>query len=318
MKSGTGPTLPASSARWGTTVWGGRHRREGPDHGLQVHHRQRRGATSDAIQGLDYARAMGAQVINCSWAERPIQPPCAPPSSGCGTPGFWRYGGVGNHRRGHGTQPRYPASYAFENMLTVVATTASDGLADFSNYGATVARPGAPGEGIFSTRGSPRTTPTRARPARRWRLRWWRRADADAGAFLPRRPCSWWSASCGDGSPAGPGGPVRVRGPREPGARAARHPLRGFRRLRRQGAPPLGVQFTNTTRGTFEGASWDFGDGTTSTADSPAHVFGSEGSFPVTLTVVGPTRDLEDADGVRAGQLPGSSRGPSTGWIRRR
>ncbi len=44
------------------------------------------------------------------------------------------------------------------------------------------------------------------------------------------------------------------------------------------------VNFTNTTTGDPTEFSWDFGDGTTSTAASPPHGFSSPGTYEVTLT----------------------------------
>ncbi|MBI3119877.1 MAG: PKD domain-containing protein [Candidatus Hydrogenedentes bacterium] len=54
------------------------------------------------------------------------------------------------------------------------------------------------------------------------------------------------------------------------------------------GVAPLTVQFTDTTQAngvTILGYEWDFGDGETSTTQSPSHVFTDPGVFTVTLTV---------------------------------
>jgi PKD repeat protein len=51
------------------------------------------------------------------------------------------------------------------------------------------------------------------------------------------------------------------------------------------GAAPLDVAFTDTSTGGPTTWSWDFGDGTTSTAQSPAHTYSSEGTYSVALTV---------------------------------
>ncbi|MBI2303735.1 MAG: PKD domain-containing protein [Chloroflexi bacterium] len=53
------------------------------------------------------------------------------------------------------------------------------------------------------------------------------------------------------------------------------------------GTVPLTVYFTDTTSGTPTGWLWDFGDGYTSTAQSPNHVYNSSGTFTVTLTASG-------------------------------
>ena len=52
------------------------------------------------------------------------------------------------------------------------------------------------------------------------------------------------------------------------------------------GTPELRVQFTNTSSQYTE-SSWSFGDGTTSTEDSPMHTYTSTGTYDVSLSVTG-------------------------------
>ena len=54
------------------------------------------------------------------------------------------------------------------------------------------------------------------------------------------------------------------------------------------GCSPLAVQFTNTSTN-FTSCLWTFGDGTTSTATSPTHVYTNNGIFTVVLKCWGPT-----------------------------
>lgn len=51
------------------------------------------------------------------------------------------------------------------------------------------------------------------------------------------------------------------------------------------------VTFTNASTGTVTSQVWDFGDGSTSTLDSPVHVYGSSGTFTVSLHAFGPCGD---------------------------
>jgi PKD repeat protein len=51
------------------------------------------------------------------------------------------------------------------------------------------------------------------------------------------------------------------------------------------GPVPLAVQFTDTSKGSPTSWSWDFGDGTTSTQQNPAHSYAKTGAYTVTLTV---------------------------------
>ncbi len=54
------------------------------------------------------------------------------------------------------------------------------------------------------------------------------------------------------------------------------------------GNAPLTVSFTDTSTGSITSRVWNFGDGSTSTAANPAHVYASPGVYSPSLTVVGP------------------------------
>jgi len=51
------------------------------------------------------------------------------------------------------------------------------------------------------------------------------------------------------------------------------------------GVVPLSVNFTNTSLGNVQSWQWDFGDGGTSTVESPSHTYTSVGTFTAKLTV---------------------------------
>lgn len=53
------------------------------------------------------------------------------------------------------------------------------------------------------------------------------------------------------------------------------------------GPAPLAVAFTNLSAGDWTTASWNFGDGATSSEVSPSHTYATEGTFTVSLTVSG-------------------------------
>jgi len=65
-------------------------------------------------------------------------------------------------------------------------------------------------------------------------------------------------------------------------------PQADFSADNQSGAPPLGVQFNNQSSGSISSYLWDFGDGSTSGDQSPYHVYGTPGSYVVSLTVTGP------------------------------
>ncbi|MAB80321.1 MAG: hypothetical protein CMJ89_13285 [Planctomycetes bacterium] len=56
----------------------------------------------------------------------------------------------------------------------------------------------------------------------------------------------------------------------------------------RTGEMPLNVSFVDQSTGGVTNWSWDFGDGSTSTLQSPLHVYGTTGTYTVTLTSTGP------------------------------
>lgn len=61
-----------------------------------------------------------------------------------------------------------------------------------------------------------------------------------------------------------------------------------FTSNRRTGRTRLTVRFTDLSTGTVSGWLWDFGDGATSTSQSPSHTYTIPGAFTVTLEVTGP------------------------------
>jgi len=54
------------------------------------------------------------------------------------------------------------------------------------------------------------------------------------------------------------------------------------------GFAPLAVNFVNSSTGSIASYFWTFGDGTTSTAAAPSHVYSAVGSYNVSLLVSGP------------------------------
>jgi len=55
----------------------------------------------------------------------------------------------------------------------------------------------------------------------------------------------------------------------------------------RTGQAPAAVQFKDSSRGNITAWEWDFGDGTTSSVQSPRHTYGNPGNYTVTLTIRG-------------------------------
>ena len=62
----------------------------------------------------------------------------------------------------------------------------------------------------------------------------------------------------------------------------------GFTASPTAGFAPLTVTFANTSTGDYTASQWDFGDGATSTEESPMHTYTLPSVYTVTLTVSGP------------------------------
>jgi len=65
-------------------------------------------------------------------------------------------------------------------------------------------------------------------------------------------------------------------------------PVAAFSATPLTGNKPLTVNFTNQSTGSITSWAWNFGDGGTSTEQSPAHIYNSAGNYTVSLTVTGP------------------------------
>ena len=65
-------------------------------------------------------------------------------------------------------------------------------------------------------------------------------------------------------------------------------PVADFSTSTTSGPAPLAMNFVNSSTGVITTHAWTFGDGTTSTAQSPAHVYSTAGVYTVGLTVSGP------------------------------
>jgi PKD repeat protein len=65
-------------------------------------------------------------------------------------------------------------------------------------------------------------------------------------------------------------------------------PKAGFSVSPASGSSPLTVSFQNTTVGSANQWSWDFGDGSTGSARDPSHLYTQPGTYTVSLTATGP------------------------------
>ncbi|HXI57817.1 MAG TPA: S8 family serine peptidase, partial [Polyangia bacterium] len=112
------------------------------------------GTLWNGAQTVLYAAQAKARVVNASWG-------CSGPScyasymedalNTLAAAGGLFVAAAGNNASNNDGYPSYPANYAVPNLLAVAATDSNDGLASFSNWGATRVHLGAPGVNILST-----------------------------------------------------------------------------------------------------------------------------------------------------------------------
>ena len=65
-------------------------------------------------------------------------------------------------------------------------------------------------------------------------------------------------------------------------------PIASFDAIPTSGNAPLTVQFNDRSTGSITSRSWEFGDGSTSSAQNPSHTYTSAGLYTVRLKVTGP------------------------------
>lgn len=247
------------------------------------------GSVSDLIQCLDYARANGAKVVNCSFVTPEFDAILSAAFGSIRNAGIVVVAAAGNNGTDNDLAPQYPAGYEFDNIIAVTGTTRTDEWFAGFNYGATSVDLAAPGEQIYSTynghdadyfflSGTSMAAPCVAGAAAILLSRF---PSADYHEIISRLLVSV------DPLPSLVG---RCRtGGRLNLSKALGPPLQAdFTPSTTAGLFPLTVHFTNTSFGVITNDTWDFGDGSPgSDAQSPTHLFVDAGNYTVTLTVRG-------------------------------
>lgn len=109
------------------------------------------GYAADLIECLNYARTNGARVVNCSFeTPGPINTTLSNAFWSLRNAGVVVVAAAGNSGLDTDIAPRYPACFAIDNILSVMASTRSDTYLGY-NYGATTVDLAAPGFEILST-----------------------------------------------------------------------------------------------------------------------------------------------------------------------
>ncbi|MGA1843787.1 MAG: choice-of-anchor D domain-containing protein, partial [bacterium] len=108
------------------------------------------GWTSDAVDAVAYANAMGIPVTSNSWGGGPYDQALKDVIDAAGSLGYLFVAAAGNSGMNNDVLPDYPSGYDCENIIAVAATDHNDQLASFSNYGPITVDLGAPGVDIYS------------------------------------------------------------------------------------------------------------------------------------------------------------------------
>jgi len=109
------------------------------------------GNTADAIEGINYAVANGANILSNSWGGGGYSAALASAITNAKNHGVLFVAAAGNDSIDCDSFAQYPASYDISNVISVAATDDIDELASFSNYGRNTVHLGAPGVGILSS-----------------------------------------------------------------------------------------------------------------------------------------------------------------------
>lgn len=106
------------------------------------------GDLSSAIEAIQYATMMGADICNMSWGTQEYSP---------GLEQVMRESGMlfvaaaGNTGADNDKKPMYPANFALDNLISVTFINSEGKMTGYSNYGATTVDLAAPGNDIYST-----------------------------------------------------------------------------------------------------------------------------------------------------------------------
>ncbi len=108
------------------------------------------GTNAMVTAGFAYAAQMGAKVVNASLGGPGFSQSMKNAIDGAASTTLYVVA-AGNDSSDNESTPQYPCNYISANLICVAATTRTDALAGFSNFGTTSVDLGAPGTEILST-----------------------------------------------------------------------------------------------------------------------------------------------------------------------
>ena len=107
---------------------------------------------TNILLALDYAQANGASVVNASFGSATFLRLEYLAYEALGNAGVLTVAAAGNEAKDADEAPHFPASFDLPGIISVTASTRTDTLASFANYGVWTVDVAAPGEAIYSTK----------------------------------------------------------------------------------------------------------------------------------------------------------------------
>jgi len=109
------------------------------------------GTTDDAVEAIIYGSNNGAKVLSNSWGGGGRSQALEDAIKFAKDHGVLFVAAAGNESSNNDSAPTYPANYEVANVISVAASTESDNIAGFSNWGKKTVHLAAPGNNIVST-----------------------------------------------------------------------------------------------------------------------------------------------------------------------
>ncbi len=109
------------------------------------------GSEANAVKSIIYAVDNGAQIISASWGSPEFNQALSDAIQYAADKNVLFVAAAGNDKTNVERKAFYPAGLKLPNVISVAASSPSNGRADFTNYGRTSVHLAAPGVDIFST-----------------------------------------------------------------------------------------------------------------------------------------------------------------------
>ncbi len=246
------------------------------------------GYISDAVLAIDYARQMGAKVLNNSWGGSGFSQALFDAIVATRDANMIFVAAAGNNASDNDSFPHYPSSYNSDNVVAVAATDRNDQLAGFSNWGRSTVELGAPGVDVWSCNntsdsayryasGTSMATPHTAGAIA---LLWAQYPTASYSNIIQRllRGVDYIESL---GARTVTGGRLNLH-------RSIEDPVADFDVVATNFPAPLTITFTDRSlawTSPIVSRQFDLGDGTVTNAAVVTHTYATEGPYSVTLRV---------------------------------